>query len=128
MECAHDDPEQGVLPRKSSLNVPDARAEDTGHALQQVPGAKDATVDSTPRVAIYLRVASTRLDGDNAFLGLRARCKAEARIRELRITHEYRDVARGMTLDRPRLNALRDAVRRGDLDAVYNCPIIVADD
>lgn len=118
MERAHDDPEQRTSPSKSSLNVPDARIEETGHTLEQEPPAKDATADSTPRVAIYLRVASTGLDGDNAFLGLRARCKAEARACGLHITHEYRDVARGMTLERPGLNALRDAVRRGDLDIV----------
>jgi hypothetical protein len=115
MASTHDDREQGAPPRKSSLNVPDARTQDTGHALEQEPTAKDATADSTPRVAIYLRVASTGLDGDIAFLGLRARCKAEAQIRGLRITHEYRDVARATTLDRPGLNALRDAVRRAEL-------------
>lgn len=71
------------------------------------------------RAAIYIRV-STEGQEDNYSLGSQeAECRAYAEARGYEVAHVYRDVHSGFDLwDRPQVNAMREAVRRGEVHAV----------
>ena len=75
---------------------------------------------SQPRAAIYCRVSTPGQEEDGTSLATQeARCRQYAAERGYSVVDVYRDVHTGMELwERPRINEVRAAVRRGELAAV----------
>ena len=76
------------------------------------------TPNHQPRAAIYCRVSTSRQDEDGTSLeSQESACRAYAAAHDYRVTDVYREVHTGAELwERPQLTALRQAVRRRQVD------------
>jgi site-specific DNA recombinase len=77
--------------------------------------------NTTPIIAaIYCRVSSKGQEDNYSLASQEANCRQHAERERYTVAeeHVYRDVASGFSLDRSQLTRLREALRRGELDAV----------
>jgi site-specific DNA recombinase len=72
------------------------------------------------RAAVYCRVSSKGQEDNYSLASQEANCREHAERQGYTVSeaHVYREVASGFSLDRPKLSQLREALRRGELDAV----------
>jgi len=68
--------------------------------------------------AIYARAAGTSQGRPAGLEAQEVRCQREASRRGLVVTKVYRDTGSGLRLERPGLDALRAAVRAGEVRAI----------
>lgn len=74
---------------------------------------------TTPRAAIYIRVSSVGQEDGFSLDTQEERCRAYAAQHGYEVSDVYREVFTGVELwERPQLTALREAVRRHEVDAV----------
>jgi len=76
--------------------------------------------ENQPRAAIYVRVSSTQQEQEHGALGTQEEsCRRHATAHGYQVAEVYREVRSGGSLgERPQFTALREAVRRHELDAV----------
>jgi len=78
-------------------------------------------------VAIYCRVSTDNQEAEGTSLQTQLEaCLKYCRDKSYNVADRFSEAYSGLTLERPKLNELRDLVRAGDIDlVVVYCPCVV---